>query len=262
MAIGALSSGSAYTIGGKPLGVQLGGKSAADIFGGGGAESIFAANVTASAGGISVDSTQMIVKGIQDEIDRTLGYRTNLSVAEKQKLADLQTQIGKYNEVAQTRSLTSDEISERGELYVDAYRILGKDYVDVAADEFLTSKTEEMTELMTTVPKGAEAERLRILESMRQNMIDRIDQGTESTAEIYFNPLRNIMRQIQALTPPREITDLSPDELRQHDEIADAINDYAGQELQLRSDKRLKIARLQLTMQMVSDGGGRVNTII
>lgn len=265
MAIGSIGSGSgsAYTIGGKPLGVQLGNKSGAELFGGGGssAESLFAITSTATASaGVQVDANQMVLKGIQDEIDRTLGYRTDLSVTEKQKLADLQTEIGQYNETAQARSLTQAELGERGDLYIEAYAILGKDYVDVAADEFLTEKSDELSDLMARKPVGAEAKQLERLETMRDGIYSRIEDLGESGAEIYYRQIRSISARISELTAPRDITELSAEEIRQHDEIADEINDYAGQELQIKSDKRLKIARLQKTMELVQQGG--VNTLI
>lgn len=262
MAIGSVGSSSAYTLGGKPLGVQLGGKSATDVFGGGkSADSLIAITSSAtSASGVQVAPDQMILKGIQDEIDRTLGYRTNLSVAEKQQLADLQSKIGGLNESAQTRSLTESELTERGDYYVEAYAILGKDYVDVAADSFLQAKTDELSTLMATKPKGADAKRLERLEIMRDRITDRVSELGASGADIYYQQARSISAQINKLTAPRSITDLSREELRTHDEIADAINEHAGQELQITSDKRLKIARLQMTMEMIRQGG--VDTLI
>ncbi len=261
MAIGSIGSGSAYTIGGKPLGVQLGGKSATDIFAGGSsAQSLIGITSNAtSAGGVQVDPQQMILKGLQDEIDRTLGYRTDLSVTEKQKLADLQSKITGYNKNAEVRSLTKEELSERADLYVEAYAILGKDYVDVAADEFLTEKTDELSELMKTQPVGANAKRLDRLQTMYDNYTARVDDADGANADTYYLPLRSISYQIQKLTAPRSIDQLSAEEVRRHDEIADEINNHAGQELQIKSDKRLKILRLQKTMEMIREGGG-VNT--
>ncbi|MCB1517439.1 MAG: hypothetical protein KDJ19_07485 [Hyphomicrobiaceae bacterium] len=267
MAIGSINgSGSAYTIGGRPLGVQLGQKAATDLIGSADPSSIIAANVSAAQqGGVSVTATDMIVKGIQDEIDRINGYRTNLSVAEKQKLADLQTKIEGFNQTAQSRSLTQDEITERSDLYVDAYKILGKDYVDIASDEYLTQKTDELTELMATKPKGADAEQLTQLETLKDSIYQRIDDASadgRDVSDLYYNQLRSITARITKLTAPRDISELSQDELRQHDEIADAINDHAGQEIQLKSDKRLQISRLQKTMELVQQGvGGPVNIL-
>lgn len=262
MAIGSSTSGSAFSIGGKPLGVQLGGKSATDIFAGGSSgESLFAITTSSTqVSGIQVNEQQLVTKGIQDEIDRTLGYRTDLSVAEKQELADIQADIAPYNEAAQSRSLTSDELEARADLYVDAYSILGKDYVDIASDEYLTAKSDELTALMTVVPEGENARQLAVLEQMQSDIQDRVNELGDSGVELYYDQLRNIATRISQLTPAREIGDLTPEELNQHDELAEAINEYAGQELQITSDKRLKIERLQTTMQLVLQGG--VNTII
>lgn len=262
MAIGSVGSGSAYTIGGKPLGVQLGGKSANEFFGAGdSAESLIAITSSAtSAGGVQVAPNQMVLKGLQDEIDRTLGYRTDLSISEKQNLADLQAEIEQFNQFAQARSLTTNELKERGDLYVEAYAILGKDYVDVAADEFLTEKTEELGELMARKPVGDEAKRLARLETMVEGITNRVEELGETGADIYYAQLRSLSRSIQLLTAPRDITELSRDEIRRHDEIADEINAYAGEELQIDSDKRFKIARLQDSMRAIQAGG--VDTLV
>lgn len=262
MAIGSVGSGSAYTLGGKPLGVQLGGKTANEFFGAGdSAQSLIAITSNASsAGGVQVAPNQMVLKGLQDEIDRTLGYRTDLSITEKQKLADLQGEIEQLNQFAQARSLSSEELKERGDLYVEAYTILGKDYVDVAADEFLTGKTEELSELMARKPVGEEAKRLARLETMVENITNRVDEMGESGADIYYAQLKSLSNSIRLLTAPRDITELSRDEIRQHDELAEEINSYAGEELQIDSEKRFKIARLQETMRAIQAGG--VDTLV
>lgn len=262
MPIGSASSGSAYTISGRSLGVQLGGKSATSVFEGGasGQSLIAITSSSATLSGVQVNEQQLVIKGIQDEIDRTLGYRTDLSVVEKQELANLQFSIGPFNELAQARSLTADELEDRADLYVDAFAILGKDYVDVASDEYLTGKSDELTALMTTVPKGAFAEQLTVLQNMQTSIQDRVNELGDTGVELYYDQLRSIAARVSQLTPARDISDLSTEELSRHDELAAEINDYAGQELQINSDKRLKIERLQATMQLVLQGG--VNTLI
>lgn len=256
MAIGSINRGGGYTIGGRPLGVQLGQKNAAsELFGGAnGIDSILSANIQGSSG-ITVDKNQIVLKAMQDEIDRTLGYRTNLSVAEKQKLADLQQDITDIEEITRTRRLTSEEVKRRADLYVQSYKILGKDYVDVENDDFLKAKTAELDELIATKPKGADARRLEQLRTLKERLEQRVYDRGDKVSESLLNQIRSVNRQISGLTTPRKLSTFTPAERRQHDELVDEINDHAGQELILPSEKKLKIERLQQTMEAIEAGG-------
>lgn len=258
MAIGSINGGKSfgYSIGGKPLGVQIGQKSAADLLGGGNANNLFAANLQASSS-ITVSANDAVLKGLQDEIDRTFGYRTNLSVAEKQQLADLQTKITDIEKLAATRALTNDEISQRADLYVESYKILGKDYVDVSGDAFVQQQLAALDDLLATKPVGADARRLENLQTIEQTLSDDINSaGDKGATETTTARLISVKKQIAALTAPRKMSQLTISERNAHDDIVNAINDHVGQEFQLTSDKKLKIERLQATIDAISSGGG------
>lgn len=263
MAIDRAGNFTGYRVGGKKLGVQLGGKSGGALFGknSANASNFFAANVTGNTG-ISVNPKQIAIKGIQDQIDRILGYRTDLTTAEKQKLADLQSKITSLEEQASTRSLTEDEIAERAELYFDSYRILGKDYKDVTNDEFVQLQTKALKALIRKKPVGADLVRFEFLNRVKDKLADQFAK-TEKPSQYQYSQVTSVSKMIARLQPLRAISELSRAELREHDEIAIAINDHVGLELELTSDKKLKIERLQATISAIQAGGGSsVNSII
>ncbi|MBU1175660.1 MAG: hypothetical protein KKH72_09685 [Alphaproteobacteria bacterium] len=255
MAIGNSKSVTGYTIGGKSLGVQLGQKSGTALFGDNvSATSLFSASLNASSA-ITIDATQIAVKGIQDQIDRIQGFRTNLTPAEKQQLTDYQETIVNINQTATTRILTDDEISERAEAYVESYRILGKEYVDFSNDDFVVEKSNALTELLATKPQGAEAKRLERLENVLTNLkASATDREGDPPATLIAR-ITSVSRQIDQLTAARPLSTLSRAELREHDTLVDEINTHVGFDLELTSSKKLQIERLQKTIEVIQQGG-------
>lgn len=258
MGIGGINNGSGYSLGGRPLGVQIGQKSAADVFGGGGSVDNLIAVNNSPQSTITVDENQVVLKGLQDEIDRTLGYRTNLTTAEKQKLADLQGKISDIEDLSRTRTLTTVEVADRADLYIESYAILGKDYVDVSNDTVYQQKTEALDNLLATKPQGEDAKRLGVLKKLQADITLAVNDRGDRIVDTLYTRLRSVNRQISDLTAPRSISQLTPTERRQHDVLVDEINKHAGQDLQLTSEKKLKIERLQATINAISSGG--VNT--
>lgn len=259
MAIGSVSSSKSwFTIGGKALGVQLGQKSATALFSGGSATSLFSTAAAGAIGSISVGANDAILKGMQDEIDRLQGFRTDLTVAEKQQLSEYQGKISDIEKEAQSRALTDDEISERADLYARAYKILGKDYTDVSDDSFVQTKLTAIDDLLATKPTGADADRLERLENIKATLTDQANTAAagNGATDTVSSQLITVNGQIYDLTRPRDFTDLSQDEIKQYDELATAINDHLGYEYQLPADKRLKIAHIQQTMDTLQSSGG------
>ncbi len=249
MAIGSIggSSGSSY---------GSSSSKASQLFGdGNGAtgSSLFRTAANASSG-LSVDTKQLITKGLQDQIDRLQGYRTNLSVAEKQKLADYQAEITSINQLATTRLLTTEEKSDRAEAYVESYKILGKEYEDVSDDTYVTSRAAEITDLLATKPQGAEATRLERLQTAYNSLTDQADDAEGDTPTYLASQILSIARQIQELTVPRKIASLTVAERNQHDKLVNEINEHVGFEYELTSDKKLKIEQLQATINAVNSG--------
>lgn len=251
MAIGGVSNGSGYTIGGKSVGAK-----ATDLFGDNSARAsnIFFANAAAASGGASFDNTQLIVKGLQDQIDRLQGFRTNLTPAEKEQLTKYQQTISDINQLGQARALTKGEISDRAEAYVESYKILGKEYQDFSNDNFIQKKSKELTDLLASKPVGAEAKRLKVLQTMYDKLVDSaMDRDTEPPGSLMAQ-ISNVGKLINKLTAPRSIASLTPEELRHHDDLVEEINDHAGFDVELTSTKKLQIERLQKTMETIQQG--------
>lgn len=256
MAISSTGSVSGYTIGGKPLGVQLGTKSATALLGNStSATSLFASNLTGNSGGVTVDARQIAIKGMQDQIDRLQGFRTDLSVAEKQELANYQKTIQDFNEIASTRLLNKYELADRAEAYIESYKILGKEYADFTNDATVTALSSQLEDLIATKPKGAEAVRLERLQNVLNTIEDQINSSDSGATDLLTSRGISVARQINQLTAARPISSLSQDEIRQHDELVEKINSYVGFELDLTSGTKLKIERLQNTIDIIQQGG-------
>lgn len=263
MAIGGVSNSNptGYTLGGKQLGVQIGQKSGQELFGntaGKSADSVFQINITATSG-ITVDETQIAVKGLQDEIDRTLGYRTDLTVAQKQQLSKLQGEISEIESLASARILTTTELGDRAELYLDAYQLLGKEYKDVSNDAFVETVSDALKDLIATKPEGASLKRLEKLERYKEQLNDNLTRQGDNPSETTTERLISASKKISQLTAPRAISSLSPEDIRTHDNLVEEINKYVGIDLELTSKKKLKIERLQGTIAAIQAGG--VNTV-
>ena len=249
MAIGGIGGSSSNSYGSSS-------SKASQLFGdgtSGGGASMFQTAANASSG-LTVDTKQLITKGLQDQIDRLQGYRTNLSVAEKQKLADYQQKISGINQLATTRILTTTEKSDRAEAYVESYKILGKEYADVSDDSYVTKRAQKLTDLLATKPKGAEAARLERLQGTYDTLTDQASEAEGDTPAYLGSQILSVARQIQELTMPRKIASLSVAERNQHDKLVDEINEHVGFEYELTSDKKLKIEKLQATINGINSG--------
>ncbi len=254
MAIGSTQSLTGYTIGGKALGVQIGNKSATELLGGGSAASLFAATLNGSSGGITVTATDIAVKGMQDQIDRIQGYRTNLTVAEKQDLADYQSKIQHFNDLASVRVLTNDEVSDRADAYVEAYKILGKEYVDFTNDATVTNLSSQLEKLIATKPVGPEAVRLERLQNTLSSLDSQISNSDSGSTELITSRAISVAKQINKLTAARPMASLTADERSQHDDLVEQINNYVGFDLELTSKQKEQIERLQTNISLLQQG--------
>ncbi len=250
MAIGSISGSTGYTIGGRSVGAK-----ATDLFGDNSANatSLFEASVTASSG-LTVDSQDIVVNALQNQIDRLQGYRTNLTVTEKQQLADYQQTITDINETATGRLLTSDEIEERADAYLNAYKILGKEYKDFSNDTFITDRSTALEDLIATKPTGAEADRLERLQVVYETLKTRATGRDTDPPTSLVAQISSVGKQISQLTIARPMATLTPEEIRQHDVLVDEINDHAGYELELNSTKKAQIEKLQDTINKIRNG--------
>ncbi len=216
--------------------------SSSDFFGPATADALFSAGL---ANG--VQANELIVASLQRDLDRLNGYRVDLPPSEQQELASLQEKIGRINgRVRPDGTLSASDADERARLYRDAYKILGKDYVEVKNDRYLSELMQKVDTLLEPRLQGEQKARLERLRAMEANLLGSFEPGNTSASSI--NHIRNIQTQIRELTPPRKMSQLSVTEKADYNRLVNQINTKAGTDLLLNSVDRLKAEKIQDTI--------------
>ena len=216
------------------------------IFGPATADALFSAGLSTS-----IQANVLIVKGLQRDLDRLNGYKVDLPPAQKEELEQLQARIGRINERAGPDGVLTDrDAAERTELYQDAYKILGKDYVDVKKDSTLNGLMAKVDTLLEPKLRGAQKTRLDKLRSLESSMM--ADYQENPNNKLRVNQLRSIQLQIRELTTPRKMTQLSNTERADYNSLVQQINEKAGTDLLLNSTDRLKAEKIQDTIDQLS----------
>lgn len=215
---------------------------AESFFGSTSADAIIAAGQSAS-----VDSEQQIALAMttaaKREINRIRGYKLELSLAEKQKLADIQTEILRIQEKIGAGTVRADELEDHDELLDEADRIIGKPIVDVEADETLA--TFNNLRLAVIAPKldNSTKKRVEFMERFKDNLEQQIIENPERLS--LQQKFQAVSAQIDSLTPLRPITQLSRVEAKVYDETVELINDYAGVKVELTAAESRRVAALE-----------------
>jgi hypothetical protein len=195
----------------------------------------------------AVDANALIVASLQRDLDRLNGYRVDLPPSQKEELASLQDQIGRINErVRPDGTLSTSDADERAKLYRDAYKILGKDYVEVKSDKALSELMEKVDKLLEPRLQGEQKARLERLRALEASQLASFEPGKTSASSI--NYIRNIQAQIRELTPPRKMNQLSVPEKADYNRLVNQINTTAGTDLLLNSVDREKAEKIQETI--------------
>lgn len=218
------------------------------FFGPATADALFSAGLSTS-----IQANDLIVKGLQRDLDRLNGYKVDLPPAQKEELEQLQARIGRINERAGPDGVLTDrDAAERTELYQEAYKILGKDYVDVKKDSTLNGLMAKVDTLLEPKLRGAQKTRLDKLRSLESSMM--ADYQENPNNKLRVNQLRSIQLQIRELTTPRKMTQLSNTERADYNNLVQQINEKAGTDLLLNSTDRLKAEKIQDTIDQLSPG--------
>src|SRR5690606_29495149 len=109
-------------------------------------------------------SAKAVVKAQQREINVIKGYKPELNEAENQRLTKIQAEIQKINARVVAGTAREDEIYDRGDLYLEADRIIGKPSADVTADATLEKYNAELTALLEPKLDSALARRVEGLQ--------------------------------------------------------------------------------------------------
>ncbi|GAK43748.1 tetrapyrrole methylase [Tepidicaulis marinus] len=204
-------------------------------------------NITSvTIGAQAAGQNELIVAGIEKQIQRLQGFNPNISEPQSRRLAEARAEIQQI-ERNQSPAGLSDRLEKRRiQLFEESYKILGKRYVDIDSNPKLKEIQDKIDALLEPPLRGekqARLERLRKLEQNYQRQFFR-NPGNESN----IRQLTNTTRQIASLVPPRLFNELSPAERREYDALAKQGNDIAGTEVFLSSQTQIKIESLQRTI--------------
>lgn len=236
MAVGGVNSGFDITKNAQSL---FG--SADNLFGGAGANSIFTGS-DANSG----EAVRASLKGLERELNRLLGFKSDFPPAQKKRLDQLQTEIAAIEKRGKDKGLDENEAKRRAERYQEAYAIMGKDYVDIGENEQLQALSDKVDALLEPRLQGAKKQRLERLRKLEDSFLDAL--GNNPKNETARRQLRNVKVQIGRLIPPRQISELSLSERREYDDLVEQINKMAGTEFLLESKKRMRADKIRASM--------------
>ncbi|HXK54686.1 MAG TPA: hypothetical protein PK405_08380 [Hyphomicrobiales bacterium] len=215
--------------------------SADDLFGGAGTSSIFA-----GGGSNSGEAVRASLKGLERELNRLLGFKSDFTPAQQKRLDVLQAEIGEIESKGKEKGLDANDAKRRAERYQEAYAIMGKDYVDVGSSEELQALSDKVDKLLEPKLQGAKKARLERLQKLEESYLDALVRNPKN--ETARRQLRNAKVQIGRLLPARSISELSVSERREYDGLVEQINDLAGTEFLLGSKKRMRADKIRASM--------------
>ncbi|MEM6665569.1 MAG: hypothetical protein AAF638_04120 [Pseudomonadota bacterium] len=180
------------------------------------------------------------------EREQLQGFKTDLLPAQRERLARLQAEIAEVEQEADGAGLSERQITERADLFLEAYAILGKDFVDIENTPELSAIDDQVKELLEPQLVGARKRQLESLESIKETLTEQIAGGNDSPG--IRSLFTNVTRQINALIPSRTMDQLSIGEVREYDALVERANTIAGSEVLLPSRKQRRVEELQTSI--------------
>lgn len=217
------------------------GASASQIFGSSSVDSVFSAGQSAPATQ-EQETARITIDAQRREINRLRGYKLSLTPAEKNRLTEIQVEIQEIETKASSGTVRNDELDDRTALLAEADEIIGKPTVDIEADEFLAELAGILEALLAPKLNPVVEKRVEQLERVKATVEEALNANNTDTLRAQF---QNITAQIEALTPPRAVSQLSSTERRAYDDLAILINDHVGAKLQLNSRETIRVAELE-----------------
>lgn len=218
------------------------------VFGAANASSLFSIGVSGGATDAQ-QAAKVSVDAAKTEINRIRGYKLRLTPAENQRLADIQEDIRELDAKAANGTIRADEIEDRSELFLEADTIIGKPSAGVEADSTLEGLRQQIDDLLAPRLQGSQLRRFEQLERFKTNLEEQLENGA---GDIVRQQFRNVSRQIQELSPPRQIGQLSIAEQREYERLVEEVNNYAGAKLVLNVQESIRVAALENTINELS----------
>lgn len=205
------------------------------------------ANITqATIGTQAAGTNQLVSQGLEKEIQRLQGFKTNLGAPQLKRLAEVKAEIQNIESKFNSLSMPDYIKAKHTRLNEEAYKILGKTYVDVEADPKLDAVKSKIDALLEPQLRGAKKTRLDNLRKYEKNLQGQFFQSPNNTT--LLRQISNVGKQIANLVPPRLISELTPAERRTYDGLVKELNTKAGTEVYQNSTTQLKIENIQKTI--------------
>jgi len=209
----------------------------------------YSAEIFAATQGNAADKNALTLKAFERDIKRLQGLKVDITPADAKQLAKLEDEIKRIEKRAGPEGLSTSDIETRAELYRDAFKILGKEFVDLEADETLKNLSKAVDQLLEPKLIGEKKDRLERLRRLSNNLEVAFIGGNRS--KILLTQLANVQKQISDLVPPRLISDLSLSDKRAYDILVTKVNERAGVEMILPANKREQIEKIQSVMSQL-----------
>lgn len=204
-------------------------------------DAIFSANLLGQT-----DQTELTLRAMERDIKRLQGLKVDITPADAEQLAKQQDLIQRIETRAGPEGLSELERKDRAEAYRAAFKILGKEFVDVEDDSVLKGLVREVDTLLEPKLRGEKKTRLERLRKLQTNLEVAFIGGNRS--QTLVRQLNNVLKQVENLVPPRLMSELNPAEKREYDGLVEKVNARAGTEMILSSRKRERIEQIQSAM--------------
>lgn len=194
-----------------------------------------------SASQVRPEGNQLLIQGFEKDIQRIQGFKTDLTAANASRLAEIRAEL-KNIKPATNPELKALYDARKLALNTEAFKILGKKYIDIDSDPALAQIKKEIDALLEPPLRGEQKTRLDRLRRLEKTAVADI---VSRPGIVTLKALDKIVRQIAILAPPRLIGELTPAERRDYDRLAAKGNAHAGTEVFLPAEKHLKIEKIQ-----------------
>ncbi len=220
------------------------------FFGSTSADAIISATQSQGAAG-DQQTALNLTTAAKREINRIRGYKIELSLAEKQKLNDIQTEVLKIQEKVQAGTVRADELDERTELLKEADIIIGKPTVDLEADDLLVEYNNLRLAVIAPRLDDATQKRVEFMQRFKDDLEKQIGENPERhSLQLRFQA---IAKQIDSLAPLRSASSLSRRDAKVYDDTVQLINDHAGIKVELTAAESRRVSALEETITKYQD---------
>lgn len=236
------------------------GSSAANFFKRDAAQSLFGSTsadtiISAGVSDTSVNAQNALTMTIaaKREINRIRGYKLELTLAEKQRLRDIQEDIRKIDVKINDGTVRPDELDDRVAFIDEADRIIGKPIVDVEADETLKEYNNLRLAILQPRLDPTLRKRIEFMERYKDTLEKQLSESPDRLS--LQRAFRGVASQLDRLNPLNSPAQLRGQAAKTYDDLVELINDHAGVKVELTVAENRRVEALQ---KAISDFASQV----